>query len=127
MKYIESLSRLANIIEMKMANETSELVRLEKKKINLETTRAQLQKELHDTREYISRLVKQPVTKIYDYYKIRSSISAFSSKATIIESKIASANDDIEDILVVISNVNERISFLRKKKKKYERLLSNGL
>lgn len=32
MKYIESLSRLANIIEMKMANEASELVRLEKKK-----------------------------------------------------------------------------------------------
>ncbi|MGL4734770.1 MAG: hypothetical protein ACRCWB_06720 [Enterovibrio sp.] len=71
--------------------------------------------------------MQQPVTKIYDYYKIRSAISAFSSKATIIESKIASANDDIEDILVVISKVNERISFLRKKKKKYEKLLSNGL
>lgn len=127
MKYTRSLSKLNDITDMKIAHEVAEIDKLLKKIDELEELKEQLEQEIIDGKEELKRLINSSVSKISDYYKLRSAISALNGRLLILETRIESANDNIEEVNVEIANINEKVVFLRKKKKKFEKLLSEGL
>ena len=127
MKYTRSLSRLNDITDMKIAQEVSELDRLLKKIDELESLRNQLKQEREAGKAEVISLINSSLSKIADYYKLRSAIAALNGRILIIETRIESVDDNIKEILEEIDKINAQISFFRKKKKKFEKLLSGDL
>ena len=127
MKYTRSLSRLNDITDMKIAQEVSELERLLKKIDELESLRNQLKQEREAGKAEVISLINSSLSKIADYYKLRSAIAALNGRILIIETRIESVDDNIKEILEEIDKINAQISFFRKKKKKFEKLLSGDL
>lgn len=126
MKYTKSLSKLIDITNLRIAKKTSEtdllkskLVKLEELKRELQDEHAQKDKDLYDK-------INSAVSKIPDYYKQRSEISYLSSQLLIVTSRINNVNDDLAEVNLMISKLNDEISGLYRKKKKYSRLISEG-
>ena len=112
---------------MKIAQEVSELDKLSKKIDELESFKQQLIQEQEAGKVEVIRLINSSLSKIADYYKLRSAIAALNGRILIIETRIESVDDNIKEMLGEMEKINEQISFFRKKKKKFERLLSGDL
>ncbi len=126
MPYTKSLSRLNNITDMKIAKTMSELDELRTRIHELENHKKYLFEELEASKSLMQHLINEKVSNMSEYYKTRSNISHQGTRIVMIEAQIENTDDDIEELSEGLGKFHEEILKLKRKKKKYDRILQEG-
>lgn len=126
MKYTKSLSKLIDITNLRIAKNLSESESLKYKAIELERLKKELQDEYVRKNNELNSKINSSVSKIPDYYKQRSEISSLSSQLLIVSSQIDNVSDNLIELTAMITELNEQMLGLYRKKKKYSKLISEG-
>lgn len=126
MKHTKNLSRLHNITNIRIAKNISEVGNLKNKIYELETIKLSLMEDYKVKELNLNEVINSSVSKITEYYKTRSEISSLNAKKLIISSRIENIEDDINELNALIFNLNEEVTVLFRKKKKYNKLLTEG-
>ncbi len=126
MPYTKSLSRLNNITDMKIAKTMSELDELRSQIRELENKKQHLFEELEKCKSLMEHLINEKVSNMSEYYKTRSNISLQGTKIVMLEAQIENIDDEIEELSEGLGKFHEEILKLKRKKKKYDRILQEG-
>lgn len=127
MPYTKSLIKLNDITDMKIAKTMSESDVLNGKVQQLETIKNQLDDEIKQCRLEIERLVNEKLNNIRAYYKTRSEISIQGSRLVTIEARIDNIESDIKELNDQIDILYQETIRLKRKKRKYNRILLEGI
>lgn len=127
MPYTKSLIKLNDITDMKIAKTMSEMDALNGKIQQLENIKNDLYQELENCRNEMNRLVNEKLNNIRGYYKTRSDISIQGARIVTIETRIDNINDDIKELKSQIDVLYQEVIRLKRKKRKYNRILLEGI
>lgn len=126
MKYTKNLSKLHDITNIRIAKNISEVDNLKHKIDKLERLKLSLMEDYKVKELNLNEVINSFVSKITEYYKTRSEISSLNAQKLIISSRIENIEDDINELNGLILNLNEEVTVLYRKKKKYNKLLTEG-
>ena len=126
MKHTENLSKLYNITNVRIAKKNSEIGDVKLKLSELSSIQLKLMNECEDNGSELKKLINSTVSKIPDYYKLRSEIASLSGKTLVIENRLDSLKDDIKELNEALFSLNAEMKILHNKKRKYNKLLSEG-
>ncbi len=126
MPYTKSLIKLTDITDMKIAKTMSESDVLNGKVQQLEVIKNQLNGEIQQCRLEIERLINEKLNNIRAYYKTRSEISIQGSRLVSIEARIDNIEADIKELNDRIDILYQETIRLKRKKRKYNRILLEG-
>ncbi len=126
MPYTKSLIKLTDITDMKIAKTMSESDVLNGKVQQLEGIKNQLNGEIQQCRLEIERLINEKLNNIRAYYKTRSEISIQGSRLVSIEARIDNIEADIKELNDRIDILYQETIRLKRKKRKYNRILLEG-
>ncbi len=127
MPYTKSLAKLTDITDMKIAKTMSESDILNGKVQQLEIIKNQLDDEIKQCRLEMERLVNEKLNNIRAYYKTRSEISIQGSRLVTIEARIDNIEADIKELNDKIDVLYQETIRLKRKKRKYNRILLEGI
>ncbi len=127
MPYTKSLIKLNDITDMKIAKTMSESDVLNGKVQRLEMILKQLNEDIAQSRFEMERLVNEKLNNIRAYYKTRSEISIQGSRIVTIEARIDNINSDIKELNTQIDILYQETIRLKRKKRKYNRILIEGI
>jgi outer membrane murein-binding lipoprotein Lpp len=127
MPYTKSLIKLTDITDMKIAKTMSESDVLNGKVQQLEAIKNQLDDEIRQCRLEMERLVNEKLNNIRAYYKTRSEISIQGSRLVTIEARIDNIEADIKELNDKIDILYQETLRLKRKKRKYNRILLEGI
>lgn len=111
---------------MKIAKTMSESDVLNGKVQQLEGIKNQLNGEIQQCRLEIERLINEKLNNIRAYYKTRSEISIQGSRLVSIEARIDNIEADIKELNDRIDILYQETIRLKRKKRKYNRILLEG-
>ncbi len=124
MKYIRSLSRLRELADIKIVKTMSDAEGVNAKIEQAETLKDEIEQEHQQGKEKLEQLIYSPISNIPDYYKLRSAIAAMNSHLLYLTTRISSLDDDIEEMNKQSNELNEELVRLRKKSKKFSKLIA---